>query len=168
MSGGGAGQVIIGIDPGLVKTGWGIIKKIGRDVTFLDCGVLITKPSERPDSRLLFIFNGMRRVIEDYNPTEAAIEEVFVNSNPNTSEKLIMARTAAYLSLAVAGLRITEFRPNEIKKNITGNGHAGKGLVSSMVRQILRIQQIGAIPADATDALAIALCLGFTAANLGK
>jgi crossover junction endodeoxyribonuclease RuvC len=162
-----AGRVILGIDPGLVKTGWGVIRIIGHDLTYVDCGVLRSSANASLGDRLVSIFTGIQRLIHHYQPIIAAIEEVFLNSNPKSTERLVMARTAAYLALAISGLRISEFKPNEIKKSVTGNGHAEKRLVSSMVWKILRLDQANkedfavTFPTDATDALAIAICLGF-------
>ncbi|MDR1034759.1 MAG: crossover junction endodeoxyribonuclease RuvC [Holosporales bacterium] len=159
-------NVLLGIDPGLVQTGWGVISLTGSEVNFIDCGIIRTNSSEKLESRLITIFNRVNEIVTTYRPSRAAIEEVFVNSNPKTSEKLIMARTSAYLALSIAGLQTSEYKPNAVKKNITGSGHAEKRQVWIMVRQILRLDYDSgggrSVPSDATDALAIALCLAFS------
>jgi crossover junction endodeoxyribonuclease RuvC len=162
-----AGRIILGIDPGLIKTGWGVIEKNGLDITYIDCGIIRTESNAKMEVRLVTIFRSVGEIIQKYRPAEVAMEEVFINGNPKTSEKLVMARTAAYLAIALAGYPINEFKPNEIKKNVTGSGHADKERVYLMVKQILKIPSVPrnasvwGSGSDQFDALAIALCLAF-------
>ena len=107
-------QLILGIDPGLVKTGWGVIVKYGTDVGYVNCGVILTKVSDLMEARLCHIFDEISALLDDYKPSAVAMEEVFVNSNYKSSEKLIMARTAAFLAVAKHGISISQYRPNEI------------------------------------------------------
>ncbi|MDR1234074.1 MAG: crossover junction endodeoxyribonuclease RuvC [Holosporales bacterium] len=161
MSNCSQGSVILGIDPGLTKTGWGIINKIGDEVRYIDCGVIKTDVSSEMGQRLAKIFNAIRDVLATYNPQSIAMEEVFVNINPKTSEKLIMARTAGFLAVALSGFVIRAFRPNEIKKHITGAGHADKTLIYAMVKKMLGIEieiDNKTKTLDSIDALAVALC----------
>jgi crossover junction endodeoxyribonuclease RuvC len=155
---------IIGIDPGLVKTGWGAISKNNNTVEYIDCGIIRTSPKCSLEKRLTNIFDSVHEIIEKFHPAFVAMEEVFVNVNPKTSEKLIMARTTAFVAIAKFGLSIHEYRPNSIKKNITGAGHASKELVYTMVKKILgiTIETNESRTFDAMDALAVALCQAFS------
>ena len=157
-------NVILGIDPGLVKTGWGAILKVGYEIKYLDCGVIKTDPKNSMEIRLSHIFDSVQELIQKFNPFEIAMEEVFVNINPKTSEKLIMARSAAFISAAKSGFLVNEFKPNEIKKNITGSGHAKKEQVHIMVQKILKADiknDNKTKTLDSMDALAVSLCQAF-------
>ena len=156
-------QIILGIDPGLVKTGWGIVSKSGNSIQYVDCGVIKTNPKDAMESRLVTIYDSIRDLAASFKVDIASMEEVFVNTNVKSSEKLIMARTAAFLALAKTGLNVASYRPNEIKKNITGSGHAGKEQVQLMVQKLLNIniQKDKNHTFDSMDALAIALCGAF-------
>ncbi len=155
---------ILGIDPGLQKTGWGVIRKDGYNLKFIDCGVIKTSATDSMEVRLSYIFDQITELINTFNPKQVAMEEVFVNVNPSSSEKLIMARTAAFLAISKSGFLIQSFRPNEVKKNITGSGHASKELVYTMVQKILNTKiltnsKIRTL--DSMDALAIAMCCAY-------
>jgi crossover junction endodeoxyribonuclease RuvC len=157
--------VTLGIDPGLLKTGWGVIMTTGNaEIRYGDCGVIRPNPNDMLASRLLQIFEEIQTLIAEFKPNFAALEKVFINANPTSSEKLIMARTAGILSVAKAGLEINEYSPNEIKKNITGFGHANKDTVHKMVQKILNVEIINDQrnkTLDSMDAIAVALCDGF-------
>ena len=155
----------MGIDPGLVKTGWGIISKIDYNVKYIDCGVIKTDPKRSMESRLTFIYDEVSRLILTFNPASVAMEEVFVNMNPKTSEKLIMARTASFLAMSKMGFEINQYKPNEIKKNITGSGHASKEQVHIMIQKIFGVNIVNdknVRTFDSIDALAIAICQAFS------
>ena len=157
--------VIIGIDPGLVKTGWGAVLKDGYDVKYIDCGVIRTDSKDSMESRLLFIFDAVSNLLHTFKPEAVAMEDVFVNMNPKSSEKLIMARTVSFLAMAKAGYQVNQYKPNEIKRNITGSGHASKEQVYVMVQKILRTDIINDRKLhtfDSIDALAIAMCQIFS------
>lgn len=158
--------LFLGIDPGLSNTGWGAVSSDATcdSFQFLDCGIVKTSVNEPLEVRLLFIFDSMTHLLQKLKPDRIALEKVFVNKNPVSSEKLIMARTAVYMAIAKSMLPLFEFSPNEIKKNITGNGHADKNMVNNMVQKILRIHiDSSNLPKsqDYADALAIALCAAF-------
>ncbi|MDR1609260.1 MAG: crossover junction endodeoxyribonuclease RuvC [Holosporales bacterium] len=163
-------ELIFGIDPGLLRTGWGVVETgSGGTVRYVDCGVI------RPDSklplerRLVFIFDELQSLLLSVMPTRIAIEDVFVNMNPQSSEKLMMARTAAIIAASKSGLPVHSYRPNEIKKNVTGSGHASKEVVGTMVQRILRTpidRSDGTRTADSTDALATSLCCAFSFSTL--
>jgi crossover junction endodeoxyribonuclease RuvC len=154
--------VTLGIDPGLVKTGWGVIlARAQTAVQFVNCGVIRTTTNASLESRLLHIYSEIQSLIAEFKPDFVAMEKVFVNANPLTSEKLIMARTAGILGVAKTGLSVNGYTPNEIKKNITGFGHASKDSVHKMVQKILNAEIINdrkQHTLDSMDAIAVALC----------
>lgn len=157
-------EIILGIDPGLVKTGWGVVVKYGSDVGYVNCGVIRTKATDIMEVKLCYIFDEVSKLLDEYKPSAVAMEEVFVNNNCKSSEKLIMARTVAFLALAKREYTVNQYTPNKIKKNITGSGHASKEQVYTFVRRILKIDIINDKKLhtfDSFDALAIALSLAF-------
>jgi crossover junction endodeoxyribonuclease RuvC len=147
---------ILGIDPGLRRTGWGLIESDGNRLIHVACGSVET--SERADlgTRLVAIHDGLAAVIERYAPQEAAVEATFVNGNAASTLKLGQARGIAMLVPARAGLTVAEYAPNLIKKTVVGAGHAEKAQIRLMIGVLLP----KATPSseDAADALAIAIC----------
>lgn len=147
--------IIVGIDPGSRFTGYGIIQSGKSQLTYLDSGCI--KLGTSPFSeRLEKIFNGLQRVLNQYQPTEAAIEQVFFHINPNTALKLGQARGAAITALAVAKLAISEYSARQVKQSVVGYGAANKDQVQQMVRLLLNLNSTP--QADAADALAVAVC----------
>ena len=146
---------IIGIDPGLVHTGWAIIDSIGSERHYVASGVILPPTKNALPERLSFIFKELGVLTDLWKPDESAVEITFVNKNPTTTLILGHARAAAILALATKEIPIYEYEPNKIKKAITGAGHADKGQVDRMVQILLP----KAMPktADESDALAIAL-----------
>lgn len=151
---------ILGLDPGLRHTGWGIIDKNGSVVSFVATGVISADTDLTLAERLAQIHKALAQVITDYKPQEAAIEETFVNVNPTSTLKLGQARGVAMLTPALYQISVAEYTPNQIKKMIVGVGHAEKKQVDMMVRKMLPTLPLD-IPPDSADALAIALCHGF-------
>lgn len=149
-------MIFLGIDPGLNNTGWGVIQFESK-CNLINCGIIKTKAKDEIAIRLVYIYNEMKKIISLFHPDKIAIERVFVNLNPLSSEKLIMARTVSYLASAKYG-QVFEFSPNEVKKIITGNGRSDKQVVKKCVLNKLQINNIDQ-KSDASDALAIALCL---------
>ncbi len=148
---------ILGIDPGLQKTGWGIIEAVDNRLQFVTCGVIKTNPDFPLSERLRQIDEGMQNVLSLWKPEEAAIEETFMNNNPASALKLGCARGVAMVVPARAGLSVHEYAPNLVKKSVVGNGHATKDQVEMMVRTL--IPTVGrALGADEADAIAIAIC----------
>jgi crossover junction endodeoxyribonuclease RuvC len=147
--------IIIGIDPGLSHTGWGIIDVQGNAQRFVACGVISPKPAWAMADRLFYLHDELHKVIALHRPGEAAIEETFVNKSGSSTLKLANARGALLLSLAIAGLPVTEYAARLIKQSVTGSGRAEKEQVAMMVRILLL--QAGVHKVDAMDALAIAL-----------
>ena len=158
-------KIILGIDPGLVQTGWGVVYRDGSDVGYVNCGVIRTNATDTMEARLCYIYDEITKLLAEYNPNSVAMEEVFINKNFASSEKLIMARASAFLAIAKRGYTINQYRPNEIKKNITGSGHASKEQVYTMVQKILRTGLMNDNKShtfDSFDALAIALTRAFS------
>lgn len=147
---------IIGIDPGLQRTGWGVVDVAGNRLSFVACGTITSTAKDDLASRLVELHHGLTAVVAEHGPDEAAVEHTFVNSNPTATLKLGQARGIALLVPALAGLAVAEYAPNAVKKAVVGAGHAEKEQVQHMVKILLpRAVWKGA---DAADALAIAIC----------
>ena len=147
---------ILGIDPGLRRTGWGLIETDGNRLTHVACGSLETSDRVELGVRLLAIHDGLIAVIEQYQPHEAAVEATFVNSNAAATLKLGQARGIAMLVPAKAGLTVAEYAPNVVKKTVIGAGHGEKAQIRMMIRVLL--PKADPQSEDAADALAIAVC----------
>jgi crossover junction endodeoxyribonuclease RuvC len=148
---------ILGIDPGLQKTGWGIIESEGNRLQFIACGLIQTDSSLTLAQRLCQIDEGMQQVIKTHAPEEAAIEETFVNNNAASALKLGCARGVAMVVPARAQIPVSEYAANLIKKSVVGNGHATKDQMEMMVRTLIPAVGRG-LGADEADAIAIAIC----------
>ncbi len=146
---------ILGLDPGLRRTGWGVIAVEGSRLSWVALGVIAPNDKAPFAERLLALFEGVRAVIAEHAPDEAAIEETFVNVNAASTLKLGHARAAALLAPAQAGLAVGEYAPSEVKKAVVGTGAADKTQVAFMVRRLL--PACGEASADAADALAVAI-----------
>jgi crossover junction endodeoxyribonuclease RuvC len=147
---------IIGIDPGLQRTGWGVVEQQGSHLRYVAAGVVTSSPKDSSAVRLMALAAGLRAAIAEHAPDRAAIEETFVNKNAASSLALGQARGAALLVLAEAGLPVAEFATNKIKKTVTGVGHAEKQQIQAMIKILLPTAP--ALAADAADALATAIC----------
>ena len=145
---------ILGIDPGLRRTGWGVVALDGNRLSFLACGSLATDEKAGLAARLLAIHDGLRRVVEQHAPHEAAVEATFVNKDAAATLKLGQARGIAMLVPAIAGLPVAEYAPNLVKKTIVGAGQ------KAQIRMMIGVLLPKADPQseDAADALAIAVC----------
>ncbi|GHU00791.1 crossover junction endodeoxyribonuclease RuvC [Alphaproteobacteria bacterium] len=148
---------ILGLDPGLQRTGWGVIAKDGSRLAYVASGVVASNKDALLAARLAQLFAGINEVLAAYSPAHASIEETFVNANPRSALKLGHARGVALLAPALAGVSVFEYTPNQIKKTIVGNGHADKAQVAAMVK-ILLGGKVEAKAGDASDALAAAIC----------
>lgn len=146
---------ILGLDPSLSSTGWGVIEVNANRLQYVADGFIPTSPKMSIEERLDIIFNTLSEVIETYQPVEAAIEKTFLNSNPETSLKLSMARGVVILAAGHYHLPLFEFDPTKVKKALVGVGHADKNQVETMVKILLP----GCKPKnnDASDALAMAI-----------
>jgi crossover junction endodeoxyribonuclease RuvC len=147
---------ILGIDPGLRRTGWGVIDISGNRLTFVACGSVITEDKAALAVRLVTIHDGLTEVIERFDPAEAAVEATFVNKDANATLKLGQARGIAMLVPARSGIDVAEYAPNLVKKTIVGAGHSDKNQIRMMVGVLL--PKADPRTEDAADALAIAVC----------
>jgi crossover junction endodeoxyribonuclease RuvC len=147
---------IIGLDPGLQHTGWGVIDQDGSRLSYVACGRISSVASQALAERLAEIHAGLNAIIALHQPEAAAVEETFVNKNPTSTLKLGLARGVALLTPALHKLQVYEYPANLIKKSVVGAGHAGKEQVQVMVRVLLPASQAGS--PDAADALAVAIC----------
>jgi len=147
---------ILGIDPGLRRTGWGVIAMAGNALSFVAAGTVRAPLDGELAARLLALHEGLSRVISAYRPDEAAVEQTFVNRDATATLKLGQARGIALLVPAQAGLAVAEYAPNAVKKTIVGAGHAEKAQIQAMVRVLLPRAEFDGD--DSADALAIAIC----------
>ena len=146
---------ILGIDPGLRRTGWGVITCEGNKLVFLACGSVETHERAALAERLVAIHDGLVKVVEEFTPDEAAVESTFVNRDGAATLKLGQARGIAMLIPARAGLVVAEYAPNLVKKTVVGAGHAEKAQIRMMIDVLLPKANPGSH--DAADALAIAI-----------
>ena len=146
---------IIGLDPGLRRTGWGVIVCEGARLRHVAHGVVAPAEKGAFADRLLCLFDALTEVIALYAPDEAAVEEVFVNMNPSSTLKLGHARAAAMIAPAKAGLPVAEYAARQVKKAVVGAGAADKSQIAFMIRRLL--PTAGDVTADAADALAVAV-----------
>lgn len=146
---------LIGLDPGLRLTGWGVIEVEGNRLRHVAHGVVKVATAGTLAERLRELFEGVVRVVEAQRPVEAAVEETFVNVNPGSTLKLGQARGVVMLAPARAGLQVFEYSTNLVKKSVVGTGHADKNQVAMMVGRLL--PGVDA-KQDAADALAVAIC----------
>jgi crossover junction endodeoxyribonuclease RuvC len=147
---------ILGIDPGLQKTGWGIIESEGNRLKFLGCGSIKTQPALPLYARLATLDDGLAKVIRDWMPGEVAVEETFMNNNAASALKLGQARGVCIVVPARLGLEVHEYAANLVKKSVVGTGHATKDQIGLMIRTLL--PKCGKPREDEADALAIAIC----------
>jgi len=148
---------VLGIDCGSERTGYGVIESDGRQHSMIAAGVIRTSTKWPFERRLLEIAGGLRRLMREYTPEFAAVEEVFHSANAKTALKLAHVRGVALLAIAEAGVELAEYSPLEVKMSVVGYGRAEKGQVQMMVRSLLRLPEAIASE-DAADALAVAIC----------
>ncbi|MBM4189733.1 MAG: crossover junction endodeoxyribonuclease RuvC [Betaproteobacteria bacterium] len=155
---------ILGLDPGLRITGYGVIDQTGQRLEYQASGVVRTESGELP-GRLAILFNGVREMVEQFQPEAAAVEKVFVNVNPQSTLLLGQARGALIAALTHMGLPVFEYTALQVKQAVVGNGHADKTQVQHMVRRLLNLPAEPS--ADAADALACAICHAHGGQGLG-
>ncbi len=148
-------MLILGIDPGLQKTGWGIIRSEGSRLIFVSCGLIKTSSSESLAKRLATLHEGLADVVKNHSPDSAAIEETFVNKNPQSALKLGQARGALITVPALYGIEVAEYSANKVKKSVVGTGHASKDQIAMMIKTLL--PTCGQVSEDEADALAVAI-----------
>jgi crossover junction endodeoxyribonuclease RuvC len=148
---------VLGLDPGLRRTGWGVIEIDGAKLRFIAAGCITADVQDTLAPRLAELHNAVIAVTDQFTPDEAAIEETFVNVNPASTLKLGQARAAVMLAPALRGIPVAEYSPTQVKKSVTGSGSAGKEQVQGMIATLLPgFRGMGG--ADAADALAAAIC----------
>jgi crossover junction endodeoxyribonuclease RuvC len=147
---------LLGLDPGLRRTGWGLVEAHGNALRFVDAGVVTTDPTHDLALRLDALYRGLREVIARERPSAAAVEETVVNVNADSSLKLGHARGVVLLAAAHAGLEVAEYASKTVKRAVVGTGAAQKRQVAMMVRVLL--PGSGKLGGDAADALAVAIC----------
>lgn len=155
---------ILGIDPGLRITGFGVLDKSGQKLSYITSGCIKTPPGEL-SARLKSILDGLEAVILECRPEQVAIEKVFVNVNPQSTLALGQARGTAICSAVIHGLPVAEYTALQVKQAVVGNGHARKEQVQEMVRRLLKLA--GVPSPDAADALACAICHAHGGQGLG-
>ncbi len=147
---------LLGLDPGLQHTGWGMVESAGSRLRHLGDGVISTDASQPLADRLCTLHRGILLLLEQWQPDEAAVEHTYVNKNPQAALKLGQARGVVLLTPALTGIPVAEYQAMEVKRAVVGTGHADKVQVEAMVKRLLP----GAVMrrSDAADALAIAIC----------
>lgn len=150
-------MIILGIDPGLQKTGYGVIQQDGNYIKALTYGVIKPPLSDSMSERLLFLHKEIRVILEKFCPLHVAIEEVFVNKNPASTLKLGQARGVLMMTPSLLNIPVFEYGANKVKKSIVGAGHATKEQILLMVRRLLPQLAIP-LTEDSADALAVAIC----------
>jgi crossover junction endodeoxyribonuclease RuvC len=146
---------ILGLDPGLRRTGWGLVTIEGTRLAYVACGTVVSNQTAPLALRLMELHDGITRVVRDLAPDEAAVEETFVNKDAQATLKLGHARAIALLVPALAGVPVAEYAANLVKKTVVGSGHADKRQIQTMVRMLL--PKADPPSDDAADALAIAI-----------
>lgn len=149
-------MILIGLDPGLERTGWGVIEADGNRLAHRASGCVVTRPADPLCARLAALFEALEAIVAAHRPGAAAVEETYVNMNPRSTLKLGQARGVVLLAAARTGAEVGQYPPATVKKAVVGTGGADKAQVHAMVRILLP----GATPAgpDAADALAVAIC----------
>ena len=156
---------ILGIDPGLRITGFGVIEKSDARLHYIGSGCIKTQADELP-KRLKLIFESLSEIISEYQPAQVSIEQVFVNANPKSTLLLGQARGAAICAAVAKNLVVAEYTALQVKQAIVGNGHAQKNQIQAMVKNLLNLS--GDPSLDAADALACAICHAHGGFGLGK
>lgn len=149
-------MILLGLDPGLRITGWGVIRTDGNRLIHIADGAISVPVSEPLAERLAALYRALEIVLETWQPDEAAVEETFVNRNPASALKLGQARGVVMAAPALRGLPVAEYSANKVKQSLVGNGHATKDQIGMMVKTLLPAAELR--KPDAADALAVAIC----------
>ena len=149
-------NLIIGFDPGLNNTGWGIIENLSNSEKYVNHGLISTKKDSPIGQRLNMIYEGVSELISKYSPESIAVEKIFSNRNPQSTLKLGKARAIIFLVAARFKVEIFEYSPNTVKKNLVGYGHAEKQQMIEMIKRFF--PDLKTIDHNAADALAVAIC----------
>lgn len=154
---------ILGLDPGLQRTGWGLISSVGSSLTFIECGTIAPNVKLPMANRLAYLDYELCELIKRLSPDEAAVEETFMNNNAASALKLGQARGITLCAPARMGIPVAEYAANLVKKSVVGAGHADKAQIAAMVKILLPKSGVGG--ADEADALAVAICHAHHAAS---
>jgi crossover junction endodeoxyribonuclease RuvC len=157
---------ILGIDPGLRVTGFGVLEKSGQKLAYVTSGCIRTDQDAELPERIRTILEGLSQLIAEIRPQQVAVEKVFVNVNPQSTLLLGQARGAAICAAVIGSLPVSEYTALQVKQAVVGNGHARKEQVQEMVRRLLKLP--GDPSPDAADALACAICHAHGGQGLGK
>jgi crossover junction endodeoxyribonuclease RuvC len=149
-------MLILGLDPGLRNTGWGVLESAGNRLRHVADGVITTTNTDAVATRLADLHRNLAALLEKFRPDEAAVEETYVNRNPTSTLRLGQARGVVLLAPALAGVPVAEYGAMAVKQSVVGYGHAEKDQVAMMVRRLLPAALLKR--ADAADALAVAIC----------
>jgi len=153
-------MIILGVDPGTIFTGYGIINYSNCEVSFISAGVIKTPAVKELAPRLKVIYNELDRLIKEFNPDEFAIETAFYGKNVQSAMKIGYARGVSLLAAVQHNLPSREYSPREVKKSVVGNGAASKEQVQFMIKKLLSVKK-AKMKFDESDALAVALCHAF-------
>lgn len=159
-------MIILGIDPGSRKTGYGLIRKLGNRTIHIENGTLYCEDKGGLSLRLVYLFEALQAVIRKHSPVAMAVENIFFHKNPKSLQKLGEVRGVLMLSGAVLGLPVYEYTALEVKKAVTGYGGASKAQMQGMVRTLLNLRDLA--EENATDALGVALCHAHSVDNLAR
>lgn len=154
-------MIILGIDPGYARSGWGVIQKSGQKISLIKYGCLETTPQSTSSQRLHLIFSGISKILKKFQTDSVAIEDLFFNTNAKTAIRVGEARGAILLACEIYKLPIAHYTPLQVKQAITGYGRADKTQIQKMVKTLLQLNEVPR-PDDAADALAVALTHAFT------
>ena len=157
-------MLILGIDPGIAITGYGVVQTKGQKAFALDYGCISTPAKAPAPDRLLHIYEGLQQILTSFNPDAVAIEKIFFAKNANSAMQVGEARGVAVLAACHAGLQVFEYTPLQVKQAVVGYGRAEKQQVQQMVKLILGLTELPR-PDDAADGLAIALCHAHSGAS---
>ena len=151
-------MLVLGIDPGLSKTGYAVLQKIGRDITIIEAGVIRTVAKDSMQARLTTLYHGISELFHSFKIDKVAIETVFAGKNISSALKLSHARGVLILAAGINKLDVVEFSPKEVKQGITGSGNATKEQILYMVKNLTGIKELSG-PLDTYDAIAVAISL---------
>lgn len=154
-------MIILGIDPGVGRTGWGVISKIDEALSLMDYGCIETPANSPLTSRLLLLHRELKKVIQKYQPQKAGVEDLFFNTNAKTAIAVGQARGAIVLTLELLGIKQSSFTPLQIKQTVAGYGRAEKKQVQRMIKTLLHLNEVPRQD-DAADALAVAITVAAT------
>lgn len=160
-------MIILGIDPGLATTGYGVVKKEGNSFKLIDYDTITTSSDRTDVDRLSQLYEELLSLIDKYNPEHIAVEELFFNKNVKTAIRVGQARGVILLAGAQQSINVAEYTPLQVKQAVVGYGRASKQQVQQMVKALLNLEEIPK-PDDAADALAISICHGHSYASKEK